>query len=769
MVSTLWRATAVVLRMRTNDPAGRRARAVVVRIFAVAVLLVSAPAQAAERPALQIPRVSDPPALDRYLDGRITPPGVKVTGFLQREPGDGVPVSQPTEAYVSYDAQFFYVVFICHDEPGKVRANLTRREAISGDDTVGLILDTYNDGRRAYLFLVNPLGIQMDGISAEGQDDDYSYDTLWKSEGRLTKDGYVVLMAVPFKSLRFSNADAQTWGIALGRIITRTNETSFWPFVTRRISGLGQQMAVLSGIEGVSPGRNILAIPYGSFASARFINEGGVRESDATGRIGLDAKAVIRDAITVDLTVKPDFSQVESDEPQVTVNQRFEVFFPEKRPFFIENASFFQTPQELFFSRRIADPGIGARATGKMRGWALAGLMVNDQRPGQAIGAGALGHDRMTGVGVVRVQREFARQSSIGAIFTDREFASASNRVVGIDGRWKIDDNWSLTGQWVGSRTTDAQGVAENGSSVFGELQRGGRSFELSTKYTSRSPAFRSELGYIPRVDMRELQQEVGYAWHPKDRPVLRVGTSLEAMALWDYTGQLQDWNIEPNFEMELPGQTELFVGSNHSYERFDGIEFRRYSAFTHISTQWLSWLNLNGEYSLGTGINYYPAEGLQPFLGNERSAQAGVTLKPSSRLRLDQTYIYSRLATRGGDSACGCTTPPASGDIFSDHILRTRLNYQFTRALSARGILDYEVVRPNATLVDLEHERRLNVDVLFTYLINPWTAVYAGYTDAYENWLAPSLVQRPIMRADAPLASVGRQVFVKVSYLLRY
>ena len=740
-------------------------------LLAAAALLGSgsAVAIAADRPVLQIPRVSEPPVLERYLDGGTIPPGVRVSGFQQREPGDGVPVSQETAAYVSYDAQYLYVVFVCKDEPGKVRANLTKREAIMGDDVVGVILDTYHDGRRSYLFLTNPFGIQMDGVTVEGEDDDYSFDTLWKSDGRLTKDGYVVLVSIPFKSLRFKNEREQTWGIALGRTITRSNETTFWPFITRRIASFGQQMATLEGIEGVSPGRNLQAIPYGSFAAARILDDDGVRVSETTGRVGLDAKAVIKDALTVDVTVNPDFSQVESDEPQVTVNQRFEVFFPEKRPFFIENASFFQTPENLFFSRRISDPGIGARVTGKAGGWAIAGLAVNDRRPGQAVEVGDPGRDRLAGIGVVRIQREFARQSSLGAIFTDREFASASNRVFGVDGRWTIDDNWSLTGQWVGSRTNDAQGPDDSGSSVFAELQRSGRSFELSTKYTARSPEFRSDLGYIPRVDMREAEQEIGYSWHPKDSRVLRVGTSLEAAALWDYAGQLQDWNIEPHFEMELPGQTELFVGSNHAYERFEGIEFRRDSAFTHVSTQWLSWLNLNGEYSFGTSINYYPAGGLQPFLGREQSAQIGVTLKPSSRLRLDQTYIYSRLATRDGEADCGCTTPPPAGDIFSDHILRTRLTYQFTRALSARGILDYEVVRPNAALVDLEYERRLNADVLFTYLVNPWTAVYVGYTDAYENWLVPGPLQRPVLRGDAPLASVGRQLFVKVSYLLRY
>ena len=137
----------------------------------------------AEPPAITIVRVSEPPTLDRYLDDGATPPGLKLTGFLQREPGDNVPVSQPTEAYLSYDAGDLYVAFVCRDDPAKVRARLTKREAIESDDFVGVVLDTYHDQRRAYLFAVNPLGIQMDGVSTQGQDDDYSYDTVWKSEG----------------------------------------------------------------------------------------------------------------------------------------------------------------------------------------------------------------------------------------------------------------------------------------------------------------------------------------------------------------------------------------------------------------------------------------------------------------------------------------------------------------------------------------------------------------------------------------------------------
>jgi hypothetical protein len=741
------------------------------RTFALAAFLTvvvagQAGAAGADKPTITVPRVTEPPVLSRYLDGRITPPGVRITGFVQREPGDGVPSSVETTAYLSYDEDHLYAVFVCKDDPSKIRANMTKREAIMGDDVVGLLLDTYHDGRRAYEFLVNPLGIQLDGVATEGQDDDYSYDTLWQSDGRLTSDGFVVVIKIPFKSLRFSTAPAQTWGVAVARSVPRANEMSFWPYITRRISGFGQQLATMEGLQGISPGRNLQIIPYGDFATARVLDEDGVHVTENSARAGVDGKAVIKDALTVDMTVNPDFSQVESDEPQVTVNQRFEVFFPEKRPFFIENAGYFESPQNLFFSRRIADPGVGVRLTGKARGWAFGVLGVNDEEPGRDYEAGDPRSGKLAGVGVFRAQREFARQSYIGGIFTDRELGPAANRVYGADARWKFTDNWTASGQWVSSQTIDETGDSTSGTSWVAEVSREGRGFDYMGMFTSRSPDFRSDLGYIRRVDMRELLQEADFSWYPERSRILRVGADIEAGALWDFGGQLQDWQAEPGVEIELPGQTEIGVMYVGAFERYEGTEFRRGGAMVRADTQWLSWLGGNVHYFRGSAINYYPAEGIEPFLGTEQSVEAGFTLRPYSQLRFDLSYLYSDLAT-SDESALPPGSP--SGKIFTDHILRTRVNFQFTRELSARLIFDYESLSPNQALVDLEHERRFNADVLFTYLVNPWTAIYVGYSDGYENRPLASMTPPPPSRADLPLTSVGRQVFVKLSYLFRF
>jgi hypothetical protein len=235
---------------------------------------------------------------------------------------------------------------------------------------------------------------------------------------------------------------------------------------------------------------------------------------------------------------------------------------------------------------------------------------------------------------------------------------------------------------------------------------------------------------------------------------------------LWDYGGELQEWTVEPALEVELPGQTVLGVRQWTSFERFAGIDFRPTQAAVYGDTSWLDWLSTEVFYRWGTGINYYPPGGIAPFLGNAQEVQASATFRPTSRLRLDETYLFSSL-TVGGHSSLPASLSGA--DIFNNHIVRSRVNYQFTKRLSTRLIVVYEAVLPNETLVSLEREKRLAFDVLATYMVNPWTAVYVGYTDAYANLLLEDPLERPVTRGGAPTTSVGRQLFVKVSYLLKY
>lgn len=720
-------------------------------------------------PTVRIPHVTRAPKLTDFLNGTPREVELVITDFRQFDPHDGAPVTQPTTAYLSYDDKQIYVVFMCKDDPALIRARKTKRDNILADDRITISIDTFHDHRRSYWFDSNLYGIQMDGITTDGVDD-FSFDALWYSEGRLLPDGYIVFVAIPFHSLRFPRTDEQTWGVILGRLIQRNNEFATWPYVTRRLlpSWTGQ-CGHLEGIKGISPGRNMQFIPYGLFSASSFLDTPPSavpqfrREND--GRAGLDAKMVLRDSFALDLALNPDFSQVESDEPQVTVNQRYEVYFPEKRPLFIENAAFFNTPETLFFSRRIADPQFGARLTGKAGRWAIGALLADDRAPGKTVSPEDLNFGRRGAAGVVRVQREFGSESYVGMLVSSWDFAASSNRVYSLDTRVRLKPSWFVEGQAIGSNTRQLDGLRLAGPAYITGLLHDGRHFSYHTRFTDRSPGFRSELGFIPRVDIRQMDHQLSYRWRPERKDLVSFGPGLSAMMNWNHQGQLQDWQMAPEFVVELPRLTIFGVDRLEAFELFDNIGFREYINHAYFNTEWLKWLAVSSSYRQGTSINYYPASGIQPFLGNSSNGSLGVTVRPTPQLRFDQTYLYTRLATMQGGVPPGVAGEPV---VFNNHILRSKVNYQFNRELSLRLILDYNSVLPNSSLVSLDRTKRFGGDILLTYLLHPGTALYVGYTDLYENLRLNPALPPYLFQTGAPGTSVGRQFFVKVSYLFR-
>ncbi len=737
----------------------------------------------------QIPHVTRPPRIEDFLENRPRQAELAVSDFRQYLPGDGTPATEDTSAYLSYDDKHLYVVFLCHDAAGQVRAHLSKREGADQDDTVGVLLDTFRDRHRAYYFAANPLGIQSDAIYTEGQGYDFSFDTLWYTEGRLTDKGYIVWFQIPFKSLRFAKTPEQTWGVALYRVILRKSEYLYWPYLTLRVQGITQQFATLGGLENISPGRNIQLIPYGLLARSSFLDQrdpaNPAQRTDFEHRAGLDAKFVVHDALTFDVTLNPDFSQVESDEPQVTINQRFEVFFPEKRPFFIENAGFFQTPINLFFSRRVAQPQFGGRMTGKVGNWALGAIAIDDRQPGQDQPSP---FDTRAGIGVVRVAREFGKQSQIGALFSSRDFADTSNRVASLDARFKLSPSWVLTGQAAHSWTRQNSALPPlcfqsdthlQGTAAWANLSHAGRHFFYNSSYEDETPGFCTELGFVNRVDIRKFNNFVGYLWRPENTKVIAFGPSGTGFVIWDHTGQLTDWEGDFVFEVDFKQQTTIAATRREAFELFQGLGFRKHLSAVSISTQPYKWLSFNTQFSSGTGENFFPAAPLPPFLANTKRYILGFTVQPRARVRFDQTYIFSRLGTREGS-----TPPPfAPGtSIFNNHILRSKLNYQFTKELSLRAIFDYNATLANENLLDLQRNlgsfngaklpnKRFTSDLLLTYLLHPGTAIYVGYTDSYANVHLDPLAVPPVVipPKGSPNEPIGRLFFVKVSYLFRF
>ena len=782
-----------------------------VRVFSLGscIFCAAAPAALAQthvEPALPaktiplstIPRVTRAPKLDDFLAGRAREAELAVSDFRQNIPGDGDPASEQTTAYLSYDQKNLYVVFECKDASRTVRAHLSKREDLDQDDGVGVFLDTFHDKHRAYYYFSNPLGIQQDAIYTEGQGYDFSFDTVWNTEGRLKKDGYIVWFSIPFKSLRFSHEPEQTWGVALYRTILRKSEYDYWPYVTQRVQGLAQQFAPVNGLEHVSPGRNIQLIPYGLLASSHFLNQ--PTNGAAPGfkdvfehRAGLDAKFVAKDALTFDVTLNPDFSQVESNDPQVTVNQRFAVFFPEKRPFFIENAGFFMTPVNLFFSRQIMDPQFGARVTGKVGSWTLGALTIDDRQPGQdQPSAGP--YDTRAVDGVVRVAREFGKQSYIGAFASTRDFADTSNRVISLDARFKLSKNWvsdfqaahSWTRQVAGQQlcqefVTPAAGSASSsqGTALYADLSYTGRHFVMYHVYSDYSPGFCTELGFVPRVDIRQETSAVAYYWRPAHSKIVDFGPSASESVDWDHNGVLQDWAAAVGFQIDWTRQTTFIVSRGEAYELFANIPFRKHSTAFQFSSAPYKWLSFTGRYTTGTGENFFPAAGLAPFLGNVNRVNFGFTVRPSARFRIDETAIYYRLGTRNGSTPA---TFDAGHPVFNNYLLRTKFNYQFTRELSLRMIMDYDATLANNQLLDLQRNlgsfdggpvqpsKNFVPDFLLTYLVHPGTALYIGYNNSFNNLrLDETVSPAQVLLQRSPTNMTGRLFFVKLSYLFRY
>jgi hypothetical protein len=761
-------------------------------IGSVAALLATSSAFAAA-PTIQIPRIDRPPTLADFEAMHPIPAVsehmVKVTGFIAREPADGAQPTQDTDVYLAYDDRNLYAVFICWDkEPDKIRARMTRREDIFSDDSAEIMIDTFDDARRGYTFAANPLGIQWDALWTEGsigngQPADFSgfdpsFDTVWNSEGRLTGQGYMLLMEIPFKSLRFPRIDQQQWRIILNRSIPRTNENLFWPRISNRIQGRFNQAATATGIEHISPARNIQLIPYGLLRGFRDIddrdpNHPSFESKTLQPEIGLDAQFILHDSFVLDATINPDFSQIESDQPQITVNQRFAVFFPEKRPFFLENSNYFTSPIDLVFTRNIAHPEFGLRLTGKSGPWAVGVLGSDDRAPGETLPpTDPHAGDRAT-FAIARVSRDILDQSTVGAIFTDREFAGGYNRVGGIDANFKLDAHWRLQGQAAASSTHDviAGTPPLDGLGYKLNLERAGRKFNLQSQYLDFSPNFETQAGFVNRVDLREQIVKASYYWRPEGKFLISYGPTLQQFNIWDHSGTALDYFVYPGFRVDMTRGTYInFHPFGYDDVRLRPIDYSTFSRVTaypqpfwgiDAATSWFKEFDLTAFFVSGAGVNYNPAAGRPPMIGHEDQGNFTLTFHAAGRLRIDNAYLLEHVRER--DSHLTAVT---------NHIVRSKWNYQFTRNLSARLILQYNAVLSNPTISSLPRTKGFNTDFLITYLIHPGTAIYVGYNSDVANFdrnLAVDPVTGNIVTTPYGYINDGRQFFVKASYVYRF
>jgi hypothetical protein len=735
------------------------------------LLLVTAVSASAAGPPIHLTRASGSITVDGDLSDEAWKTAAKIDQWWETNPGDNVEPKAKSIGYLTYDDHFLYAAFEMTDpEPHKIRAPFNDHDHIGGntDDYAGIILDTRNDGKTAILFLVNPRNIQYDAVSDDTTgNEDNSPDFFWDSATRLTPTGWVLEMRIPFSSLRYSNSNPDEWGIMLYRN---------WPR-DRRYQMFGNKLprgnncficneSKMSGLANLPPGGHVVAAPY---VTARQIGETRdglgtpIVNQNADADAGLDVKWTPTPNMALDATINPDFSQIESDVAQIQTNERFAIFFPEKRPFFLEGVELFSTPFQAVYTRTITAPRWGGRTTGKYGKNAYTFLVTKDEGGGLTIipgpvGSGFASQNFSSTNAIGRVRHDWGK--SFGSIlFTDRENeGSAHNRVIGPDFQWKTEHH-NLTGQYLysDSKTPDRPDLASewNGQTLKGHAadlwyNYSSEKWDFFSEGKDVSDHFRADLGFVPQVGYKSNYNEGGYTTRPKDHFLSRI--RYFAMAEYD---AMQDGS-------KLYRLLSFGFGSDGKYQWSNRL---RYAYDTVRTTHHLfdrHQLLFSEQFSLGrkfSTIGFSGWVGQQIDFANERlgngaSINPYATIRPTNHLQLDLTGGVQWLTLPGQQ-------PGQSGQrdrLYTSQVERVRASYTFNSKMFLRAIIQNERTNSDPLLyhpivVD-QHSGDVASSILFAYKLNWQTVMYVGYGDLRE-----------VMPEINEFRPSNRQFFFKTSY----
>ena len=759
----------------------------------------------AGKTAVSIPRAERAPVVDGLLDEPEWAAAAQLTGFSQFFPNDGVPAQDSTQVLVWYSGTALHVGVRAFAAPGTVRATLADRDRITQDDNIQLFLGTYNDSRQAMVFAVNPFGIQSDGVLTETgaatggggfassttkarEATDVAPDYVWRSKGRLTATGYEVEIAIPFKSLRYRNGDVHTWQLNVVRTVQATGHEHTWTVTKRASASFLAQSGTLTGLRDLQRGVTVDLIP--TITSSTVGSPGTAastwRYQTERPDIGGSARWGITSNLTLSGTANPDFSQVEADATQFSADPRIAVFFPERRPFFLESQEQFTVPNRLIYTRRIGQPVFATKLTGKQQGFDIGVLTAADSRASSVTG-------RDTPLfGIVRLQRDLGKQSRLGMVYTDRSEGSTSNRVLGVDGRF-VRGVYSVQAQAARSITRNARtttaaplwdlSAVRNGRAFYARYQLNGisRDFDAQSGFIARpgianlsathrwnhfgAPGALVEV-FSPEVYMLGRYQYADFVnRRPAQDAQLHLRTNTRLRGGWQVGLQWlreefgYDRDLYTNYVLLQPGaggrvDTLPYTGTkrlpNYDWVASVGTpEFKRFSATT--VAVW------------GQDENFPEWSSADILIFNQT-----LNLRPTEQLRVSGTWAYETFRRQTDGSL-----------VLSRNTPRIRAEYQVTRQVFVRVIGEHSVVQQDSLRDDSRTElpvylrqgdgslrraeafrrTRARLDVLFSYLPSPGTVVYLGYGDQ--------------LRADEPngartLRRSADVFFAKVSYLFR-
>jgi hypothetical protein len=768
-----------------------------------------------------IPRFENAPVIDGQLNDEVWRTAALFGNFLQTDPGDNVAPTHPTEFMMGYDAKNLYMAFRIKQDRDTVRATMARRDNIFNDDYVLVHLDTFNDQRQAYLLFFSPLGIQADGTFTEGTGEDYSLDIVMESKGVLTEDGFTIEVAVPFKSLRYEAGKDKRWGLHINRRVKyKNNEYNSWMPTNRSASGWLNQAGQITGLGGIETTRQLEINPsitlsesgrrtrytFDNDPAGRYVND------PLKGEFGTTAKFSLTPAITLDFALNPDFAQVEADAPVTTANQRFPIFFPEKRPFFLERIDIFRSGLDVVNTRAIIDPDVAVKLTGR-RGRNTFGLLyASDNAPGnyskderQGLLECQLARrtdpsvecgierfiDKNAHIAILRVKRDIGSQHNLGLFATTYHFIERHNNTAGFDGRFRIDPKTVTEFQVLATtsrsnfydpdldRTVYRTG---NGFGYRANLERADRNLYMNFLAVGRTRDYRAEVGFTQRYDSNDFSSNIKYETdRDEKKTIIYKRVQNVTNITYDWRGRSQYQVTATSGMVALQRQTNVQVGFQAGYERvfehefganrsatrpgaFFGPDPERSSPFKTV--QWFAETTPNKQfftyiffdytwgimdYDLGNGPDF-PRASRAALLSPDNGLDPG----PGNQLFIDSSLRYqptTAFQTELNYNKRRLVRHDTGLVAFDDSIFSSRSTYQFSRNTFARLRLDYSTL-----------SKYFRPQLVVGWTPNPGTALYLGYNDdvSYNGY-------NPFTgRFEPGFQGNGRTFFIKASYLFR-
>ncbi|MGA9408551.1 MAG: sugar-binding protein [Bacteroidota bacterium] len=704
---------------------------------------------------------------DITLTGRLSDPlwrsAPTVECPYEVQPGENTPANQRTFVKILYNSRFIYFGFVCCDNaPSAIRAHISDRDNIFGDDFVFVAIDTYEDNQRAYEFVANPYGIQGD-LMRTGSNEDASWDAVWYSKGTLNDTGYVVEIAVPFKSIHFPSNKLQNWTIALIRNFPRASRQQFsWTPFDRNDPCSICQGGTLRGLRDLQATGTFEVLPYVmGFQSGNLTDENDptsqFSNGKVDGRVGGGVKFSPNPSLFAEAVINPDFSQVESDATQISVNSSYAIYYPEKRPFFLDGADIFNTQFTDFYSRMINNPIGAAKLIEKSDGLTIAYLTASDRNSpftiAQEEGSESAETSLRSYSNILRAKYDFGTQSFLGALGTARNFTDAHNYTGGIDWNLYLTSNYSIRGQLLASNTKEVNdttifadnsffgstkytpgfdGQTYNGTALYSQFRRDARDYSFYLTYQNISPTFQAENGFITENDLRIVDLQNYYNFYPVNSLIDQGQLWMENNLQFDYiNSRKQDWTVAGIY-LQLKSQTNInlfFLPYNE--ELYHSVRFNKINrGELQVNSAPATYISASLDVQLGRFIDRDSA-----LLGYGHNITASVALKPTSQLELDISYSRSRLSD------------VSTQELFYDgYITRFTGIYQFSSDVFLRLIGQYD-----------QFNKAVEIDPLLSYKLNPFTICYVGSTHDLTDFDSPYGFEQ-----------TERQFFIKLQYLWR-